>query len=209
MATSVKRAGFSLAETLLGAVLGFLVLAMVVALFYATSRASQRSQASVQLQQIGLISMNRLIRDIQTTSAGALGWAESKASPLRRLLSIQPQSAQLSGPSRTYQQALLAYQWDSRRQTLERRIWEQPNLPVTLDTALATRLSEPQLLALDFSGARKVAPDVVDFNLTSDVAPPNIGNPLVLTLKLRRDLPGKRPVEFQLLERVYLRNSSR
>lgn len=206
------RRGASLLEMVVVTALAALLGLLVSQLIFATSRASQRSQVNLVLQQTAILAMNQLVTDLQSTNAAGISWTLTSAPAARLVLAVQPLAAQFGQPEPSYQDRLVAFSWRADQGSLQRLAWVPPLMPVTLSQQLPTRLDSARLLALPDDASideRKIlAQDVVDLSLVSDIPEPNLASPLKLRLQLRRSIPGKTPAEFLLLQTVSLRNSS-
>lgn len=208
----LRPRGASLLEMLVVTALVALLGLLVSQLIFATSRASQRSQVNLVLQQTAILAMSQLVADLQSTSAAGISWTRTTPPDLRTVVAVQPLAAQFGQPEPTYLDRLVAYSWRADQGSLRRLAWVPPQMPAPLSVQMPTRLDQAALLALPDNGnideKKVLAQDVVDLDLVSNIAAPNLGSPIKLRLQLRRSVPGKTPAEFLLMQSVSLRNPS-
>lgn len=212
----MTRRGLTIAELLVWAVLSLLVLGIGATMLWQVFRTTARGTAIAQLGQTNSAAMNRLIAELQRTTAKGItlhyelddaGGVKHNCAAIQLLQSVDGQGRT------TYADAkgLILYSWTPGVPVLRRREW--PNLapPVTLSTTDPERLTKQQVrdLLVDTQAVELRIPDVTDFRVYSpDVDEPNVGSSLVLRLQTSRRVVSNRPEEVFALERVIvLRNS--
>lgn len=191
---------------------------IVVMLMVTSLNAQARAAVKVELQQQGIVAMNRIIKDLQTSIPA--GVSLRKATPGQvnepEVLSIHPIATVSSSdpPAQIFSRQLIVYSWAPTTD----RIWRQefppdPNNPPMSPpgpTAFrALRLNQADLLSLGRNlppAARQVGADITAFNVTTPAAAPMIGTPLTLTVSLEK-LVRDRTYKFFLTRTVSLRNS--
>lgn len=204
------RLAFTLLEILVAMALLVTVIALTVQLLVPGLRISARSHARSELQQVGTLILGRLNDDLLSANQAGISWIGSRSgSPA--VLALQPTDLPTVQGMPAYQLRLVAYLWDPSARELRRRVYDPvPGSLVTLSARAPSRLGAARLLALPGTpGAfeeRLLSRDVTGFTLASNVALPNFGNPLQVTLGLERKAASGAVERFAQTRRISLRN---
>lgn len=215
----MRRRGLTLAELLIGAVLALLVVGLGAALLWQVSRTTTRGSAIAQLEQTCSATMNRIISELQrTTAKGITLHYELDVNGTRYNCTAIQLLRSVDGSGRsTYadHKGLILYSWTPGVAVLRRREW--PNNPPgtlpagTINPSDPVRLTKENVKSLlaDTEAVELQVPDVTNFRVYApDVAEPNVGSHLQLKLETRRRVVPNRPEESFALERIIvLRNS--
>ncbi len=210
--TRRSRGAISLLEIMIAGSLGLLVLGYVTYLLVQTTRSSLRAQAQVGLQQLALTTMNRLVRDLQSSTPAGITWEPDLGPTHLRVLAIQPLLDVDGDGLPIYADThLLTYAFDPALRSLRRREWLPPQtMPVPLSNTNPSRLTNSQLLGClstnQFSLETSV-PNLNSFQFSNPYPPPNLGNPFELDLGFRQHVvSGTQDEAFSVQRVVVLRN---
>lgn len=210
-----KRAGITLAELLVWAMLSLIVLGIGGTMLWQIFRTTTRGSAIAQLEQTGSTAMSRLIAELQRTTAKGitihyeLDWNGTKynCTAIQTLQSVDGQGRSTYADYK----GLILYSWTPGVTVLRRREWPHNSPGVTLSQSDPERLTPDQVRTLlaDTQAVELRVPDVTNFRVYApDVPAPNVGSHLELKIETRRRVVPNRPEESFALERVIvLRNS--
>jgi type II secretory pathway component PulJ len=220
----MRQRAFTILEVTVVTALAFLLLALTVKFVLPAMRLSLRTQYRTQMQQACYITLNKIRTDLEQTNASAIGFVNKGGAESDTIVAIQPLQDEVPNSRPAYLQELIVYEWKGSQDKLMRKVWKPaPDiLPMLTDdpvpkaittplfkTTEPTRLTRAQLhqvLTLPQSAppydSRQICPDVIDFSISSAIAPPNIENPIRLKLTLKRQEDS-----CTLEQTVYLRNS--
>ena len=187
-------------EVTFAAALGFLLLQLAVRLNLQASRSGQRSQNQLILQQSASFALHQVVSALQRSTAAGVSLARSAE---RVRVAAQPCAVRLSTPARAYRKELVAFDFEPATGVLTRFDYVESELP-PLDSQVVERLESARLLALPAARQhRNLAAGVLEFEVTSKLAPPNLSNPLLAKIRLRRA-----NLDFELERTIFMRNSS-
>lgn len=156
-----RRPGFTLAEVLVAAALGLLVLGMTTRLLVPSARYLARGSATANAQRVAAMTIARLQQDLARSSG--LGVKLASADGMS-LISIQPTDDVTPDAQLVWQPRVVLYVWHQKQRRLTRGWRDLPadtslEHPADLDTQslvqLAGQSTDPVL-----------ATGVVDFSLT-------------------------------------------
>ncbi|MBI3924235.1 MAG: prepilin-type N-terminal cleavage/methylation domain-containing protein [Armatimonadetes bacterium] len=187
------RSGFTLLELLIALALTGLLTWLGFAFLFPAVRASFRGAAQVGVQQEAVLSLVRLVQDLERTTAGGISLSTSVDRVLlavNRLEDVQGDATQL------WELGFSVYAWDRSTGRLTRREWSARDNPdpdpaaigVTMGLGKPTRVTPEQLAALAAPRGSLLAQDVVRFEIrhqgSSDLT---LAGPLELEIELVRE----------------------
>lgn len=191
---------------------------MVFGLFFSVlspvMHSSGRESVQVELQQLALISSEKIIVDLQASTPGGLSFlvpaddTEPSAVAIHRIEDVNSDGLQ------EWEDHLVVYYWDRDKSRLYRKEWPPtpPDFakPVTTTRAMVLERAELWQVVVTPNGTeRALAAHVTDFSLKPADNPTGVGQPLQLHIEFEAEAPGTERLErFELDQQIYIRNST-
>lgn len=196
---SADERGFTLIETLIGAGLLMLLLALIVQIVIPMGKGTVRGSQQVELQQMAYLAVDQLRRDLEASPSSGLTTAGGLTA--HRLVDVAADGSQVFASD-------LVVVW---RDMTERRLWRRtwPPDPPTLARALTTDRAfrpTPDEFA-NLTSGRKPSDKVLAAQV-EEFAVEQAGNTARIHLLLQAPAPdGKSPERFELNRTVQLPNT--
>ncbi len=202
---------FTLFEVVVAASLTLILFGMLFSVLAPALHSSGREAVQVELQQIGFLASEKLIKDLERSAPTALVFqipanpTEPAAVGIQAIRDVSAEGTQL------WEDHLVVYSWDRGQGQLIRKVWPPfpPDLLKPLPTNQPTSLTPAELwqIATTPNGTERVlAGNVVDFGVTPNGT---AIQPVRLHLILEAEAPGsERKERFELRRDVLLRQST-
>ena len=209
---STARRGFTLLEALAATTLSFLALSVLVAVVIPAFRASAHGQARLEMEREASLALRRIGQEIRRSLPAGLALRQSDVGTA---LSIHKVSGVTLGdpPLQIYSNQLVLYVFRKQQGTLYRQTWPAATggpkvLPSGIQPPDGSAPLQPGEVDLDlFLGLPATGALQSSGVAELTVSNPRL-NPISLSIKLERRLPGRsQPTHFALTRVVSLRNA--
>jgi type II secretory pathway pseudopilin PulG len=212
---SKAQGGWTLLEVLIAAGLSFLLLGLIVTFLIPVLRYSGRGALRVELQQQVRVGLQRILEDLQRSTASGVSLLESDGQGGPVALGIVRLEELTAEAEQVWETQVVVYCWQPDTGRLIRKTWP-PAPPASLNPGLdpgkPTRLepAELRLIAEEKNGTEvSVARDIALFEVSHAGSGASLQPPLVLKLVGQATPPGgTEPERFEETRSVSLRNAS-
>lgn len=208
---SSARFAFTIIEVLVVASLLLLLFGLVLKVLVPAMRYSAEGNIRVELQQQGILTLNRMVSDLQLTVPQGITFKTSSPAAM----AINKMGA-LSGGYPSWQGSVILYHYDDVGGIL---YWEEDTItpptsaqpyrlsPGELTGFISTAGGEERVLARNVT-AFELSPQVAYQNPIPPATQPTPAQPLTIRIVLQREVPHTpKKARVELVRSVYLRNS--
>lgn len=204
--------GVTLLETLVACTLTTLAFGLVFTFLIPSLRAQVRGASRAELEQVAVLAVNTLERDLKTSAGPGVSLLATTGS---RPVTLTVHSlVELTGAEQQWAPELIVYLWSRDSQRLLRGVWPPAppalslSLPLVQSRALRLSAGDLNLLAGQPDPPYRVlAREVVDCRVAHAGTGEAVTSPLQLTLRLEREVAPSQTQVFELTRAVALRNS--
>ncbi len=200
-----RRRGFTLPEILIAGGLALLLMGVLIQSLIPAMRYSAEGAVRVELQQAGILALQRMTSDLQKTTAAGVSL---KTGPVDAMAVNTIQTVD-SGGVRVWSDEINVYSYDPTRKRIEVET-QKVTTPTTAFPNILTSVQIQSIASSQSGRERLLALNVDEFVISPAASATTTlsAQPLSITLKMGKDLPHTpKRATMELVRSVFLRNS--